>query len=245
MHYHTTKLIKSRFHFHNMVIVRFEEVSKYYRKSRFGNEFVVALDNVSFEIDGGIVGLNGPNGAGKTTAIRLMLRLIEPTKGRVVTNFSPYDVGYIPQEAHPDEFLTLYENMVLILRLHGLSKDKSRTVARELVTKFDLMSHADKPAFKLSEGLKRKSIVLPILFGLEKRCYVLDEPFEYLDYETRMAVISRLRELKVSGAAVVLSTHNLYEAKNILDKAIILKNKLVKIVEENEISRLEEFLIAS
>ena len=221
--------------------MKFDHVTKYYRAR---GSCIAALEDVSFEVGEGVTGLIGPNGAGKTTTIRLMLGLIKPSKGHIYRNFSFSDVAYIPQGAHPDDFLTLYENMVMTLRLHGRSKSVSELVARELINEFDLAEHAGKPAFKLSEGLKRKSLVIPVLFGLEKRLYILDEPFEYLDYETRLAVVDRLRELKARDAVIIISTHNIYEARQILDKAIVLRNRLIRILEPHEVQALENVLKA-
>ena len=130
----------------------------------------------------------------------------------------------------------------MILRLHDLPKKDSESVASKLIREFNLRSHANRPIFKLSEGLKRKSIVIPVLFGLEKRLYILDEPFEFLDYETRLEIVNRLRKLRDDGASVVISTHNIYEAKQVLDKAIILRNQLVKILEGGEVQMLEKIL---
>ena len=223
-------------------VVKFDGVTKYYR---VGGRCVAALEDVSFEIGEGVTGLVGPNGVGKTTAIRLMLGLIKPSRGHIYRNFSFSDVAYIPQGAHPDDFLTLYENMVVALRLHGLSKSASELVAKELIDEFGLAEHAGKPAFRLSEGLRRKSLVIPVLFGLEKKLYILDEPFEYLDYETRLAVVDRLRELKARGAVVVVSTHNIYEARQVLDRAIVLRNRLIRILELHEVQELENVLKAA
>lgn len=221
-------------------VVMFNNVSVYFHGPR--GTVVTALENVSFTITRGITGLIGPNGAGKTTTIRLMLGLLKPCKGSIIVNFKSSDVAYLPQAIHPDEFLTLYENILLLLRIHGEDRRRAEQIAKKLIKEFNLTEYANKPSFKLSEGLKRKSIVLPILFGLEKNVYILDEPFEFLDYDTRLVIIERLRQLKNDGRTVIISTHNIYEAKNILDRAILLKNRIVKIVEKEEVCILDKIL---
>ena len=98
-------------------VVKFDGVTKYYR---VGGRCVAALEDGSQwrGQDDGDTPHAGPNQA---------------IEGPHLQNFSFSDVAYILQGAHPDDFLTLYENMVVVLRLHGLSKSASELAARKLI----------------------------------------------------------------------------------------------------------------
>src|SRR5687767_4992948 len=107
-----------------------------------------ALDGVDLQIQKGTVyGLLGPNGAGKTTTIRILATLLAPTSGTatvlghdVVKEASAVrrKISLTGQYASVDEDLTGHENLVLVGRLMGLSREQSKARATQLLESFDL-----------------------------------------------------------------------------------------------------------
>jgi ABC-2 type transport system ATP-binding protein len=116
-----------------MSIVTLENVSK-----SFGP--VKAVDDVSIEIEKGeIFGLLGPNGAGKTTAIRIMLDIFKPDRGKVSVLGGPMDqqkkdrIGYLPEERGLYQDISLERCLVYLGSLKGLSLTEARVRTDEFL----------------------------------------------------------------------------------------------------------------
>jgi ABC-type multidrug transport system ATPase subunit len=217
------------------VLVRVVSVCKRYR---YGGVFIEALRDVSLEIQrGDIAYLLGPNGAGKTTLIRIITGVLRPDSGEVT--LSTRSIAYLPQDAEVNDYLTMFENMYLLLRVHGLSKKDAKRICMQIIKEFNLDCYRIVIAAKLSKGTRRKCLVLPILFGLDRDLYILDEPFEFLDIETRRVVCKRLRELSNSGKGALIASHNIHETKEVANKVYILNKRILDVVTGDRIRELD------
>ena len=197
---------------------------------RFGN--VIAVNNVSFEIyEGEIFGLLGPNGAGKTTTIRMLTGILKPDRGEA--KILGYDmakesliakkyIGVVPEEANPYPDLTVWDNMVLVGRLHGLSKNEIRKVSEELLDLLGIIDFRDRKAKTLSKGTRQKLLIAMALINKPKVLF-LDEPTSGLDVMSAKKIRGVIRELRNEGVTIFLTTHNIEEAGNICDRVAILK----------------------
>jgi ABC-2 type transport system ATP-binding protein len=214
-----------------MAAIEVEKLTK-----RFG-EFV-AVDHLSFEVeDGEIFGLLGPNGAGKSTLIRMLTTLIPPTEGTARVN--GYDIvraandvrqsiGVIPQAMTSDLDLSAEENLTIFAKLYGISRERRRSIIKELFKAVDLEQWADKPVKQFSGGMRRR---LEIARGLvhEPKIFFLDEPTTGLDPVSRVAVWEMLARLKRErDLTILLTTHYMDEADKLCDRiAIVDHGKLV------------------
>jgi LPS export ABC transporter ATP-binding protein len=152
----------------------------------FGGRSVV--DDVSVEITPGeVVGLLGPNGAGKTTSFHLILGLIPPNRGRVLLDGSEITrlpmfmrarrgVGYLPQEASIFRRMTVEENLLAVLELHGADAGNRRQRCDELIKEFGLTQVQKSPGYALSGGERRRAEIARALAS-DPRYMMLDEPF--------------------------------------------------------------------
>src|SRR3954451_1362030 len=131
---------------------------------RYGS--VTALDGLDLRVPHGtVLGVLGPNGAGKTTAVRVLTTLLTPDAG--TASVAGIDVrrdpdkvrkviGVSGQYAAVDEHLTGFENLDMVGRLYHLGRAPSRTRARELLERFDLIDAADRPVKTYSGGMRRR-----------------------------------------------------------------------------------------
>jgi ABC-2 type transport system ATP-binding protein len=192
---------------------------------------VRALDGVDFEAAPGTVfGLLGPNGAGKTTAVRVLTTLLRPDAGSacvagldVVRDAVKlrHRIGLAGQYAAVDENLTGLENLVMVGRLYGMPRAKAKERARELLTDFDLLDAADRPARTYSGGMRRRLDLADALVAKPPVLF-LDEPTTGLDPRSRLALWETIEGLVADGMTVLLTTQYLDEADRLADHIAVI-----------------------
>jgi lipooligosaccharide transport system ATP-binding protein len=202
---------------------------------RFGAR--TAVDGIDLEVPRGICfGLLGPNGAGKTTTLRMVYGVTRPDAGSV--HVFGIDVARDPRAVRARLGVTLQENVLIEaltpianLRVFGryhLLREPllSRRIA-ELIEFLELGSHAEVPVQRLSGGFKRRlAIALSLLNTPE--LLILDEPTTGLDPAVRLALWSRVRDLRAKGTTVLLTTHYMDEAQRLCDRvAIVADGKII------------------
>jgi ABC-2 type transport system ATP-binding protein len=190
-----------------------------------------AVDGVDLSIPaGGVHAVLGPNGAGKTTTIRMLATLLRPDAGtaRVFGHDVVRDpaavrarISLTGQYASVDEGLTARENLVLLGRLHGLSRRRAAGRAAELLEAFGLAA-ADRLVKTYSGGMRRR---LDVAAGLivPPDLLFLDEPTTGLDPRSRNDVWTMIRTLVAErGTTVLLTTQYLDEADRLADRIAVI-----------------------
>lgn len=192
---------------------------------------VLALDNVSFTVsEGEIFILLGANGAGKTTAINLFLNFIDPTSGEaridgIPTHREPLDakkkVAYVSENVMLYPNFTALQNLDYFARLGGrteYSKDDYRAVLKRV----GLQEDAHQKKLKgFSKGMRQKcGIAIAIL--KDAPAILLDEPTSGLDPQAAFEFQGLLGSLRSEGKGVLMSTHDIFRAKEIADTVGIM-----------------------
>ncbi len=205
------------------------------RTQGLGRDFktVTALDDLSIEVPAGIVfGFLGPNGAGKTTTIRLLLGLLEPTRGSA--EVLGHDVrtgadrirsasGALLEHTGLYERLTAEDNLEFQGRIARLPAAERRARSRELLTHFGLWERRTEPAGKWSRGMKQKLAVARALLA-RPRLIFLDEPTAGLDPVAAASLRDDLAALASrEGTTVFLTTHNLDEAERLCRRVAVIR----------------------
>jgi ABC-2 type transport system ATP-binding protein len=199
------------------------------RRHRTG---VLATDDVSLEVPAGeVFGLLGPNGAGKTTLVRQLVGVLRPESGRVTllgtdvtadARAASRVVAYLAQTEPALDELPVGLAVETAGRLRGLTRSRARTATRTLLDELSLGALRDRPLCRLSGGQRRLAQVATALVG-DRPVLVLDEPTTGLDALARRAVWELLRRRRTeSGTTVVLVTHNVLEAEQVLDRVAVL-----------------------
>ncbi|MGZ4277934.1 MAG: ABC transporter ATP-binding protein [Solirubrobacteraceae bacterium] len=192
---------------------------------RYGE--TLALDGLDLEVRGGeVYGYLGPNGAGKTTTIRLLLGLHRPSSGRAelfgVDAWSDpvtahRRVAYVAGEPFLWPSMTSAETFAFLGRLHG---DVDVAYRDELVERFALDTR--KKIRALSKG-NRQKVQLIAALATRADLLLLDEPTSGLDPLMEMALRDCVKEAKVRGQSVFLSSHILSEVEAVCDRVGILR----------------------
>ena len=193
---------------------------------------VLATDDVSLEVLAGeAFGLLGPNGAGKTTLVRLLVGVLRPEAGRV--SLLGQDVtadpraasrllAYLAQDEPALNELPVGLAVETTGRLRGLSRRDARSQTADLLDELGLADVQERPLTKLSGGQRRLAQVAAALIA-DRPLLVLDEPTTGLDALARRAVWDVLRRRRTeAGVTVVLVTHNVAEAEQVLDRVAVL-----------------------
>ena len=195
----------------------------------------VAVNGLNLEIQKGeIFSLLGTNGAGKTTSIKMLCCLLQPTSG--TASLMGYDIrkepdkikeiiGVSPQETAITGHLNTKENLLLMGGVSGLSKQKSRDRAEELMHFMGLEDRKDQTR-KLSGGMQRRLSIAMALMA-DPQILFLDEPTLGLDPHARRQVWEYIEKLR-NDKTILLTTHYLEEADALSDHlAIIHEGRII------------------
>jgi iron complex transport system ATP-binding protein len=195
------------------------------------------LRELSFTImPGEILGLIGPNAAGKTTVIRLLSRVLRPSRGVVLVDGVPASaldraavarhIAVVPQDV-PQGFPYTVEQLVLMGRFpHAPARFfESRAdlrVAREAMALTGVEALAAEPLARLSGG-ERQRVVLARALAQQPRLLVLDEPTAHLDLRYQAECVALLRRLhRDEGLGILIVSHDLNLAAEVSDRLLLL-----------------------
>ena len=193
------------------------------------------VDNISFEVPlGCISGLLGPNGAGKTTTFYIIAGLIKADKGDIflddenVSSFamhkrSKMGIKYLPQEPSIFQNLSVYENLLGLAELSFKRKEDIENFITKSIDEFNLSDILNHKGRQLSGGQRRKVEIARTL-AANPKIILLDEPFAGIDPIAIDEIKQVLIKLKNKNIGILITDHNVREALEICDHAIVINN---------------------
>ncbi len=187
-----------------------------------------AVDGVDFEVhQGEIFGLLGPNGSGKSTTIKLLLGLLNPTKGHIeVFGHSPRHVqtksriGYLPEESYLYRYLNSRETLDFFGNLFHLDKADRNNRAEQLLEMVGLGKTQTRAVGEFSKGMQRRIGLAQALIN-DPDLVILDEPTAGLDPIGCREVKDLIIALAKRGKTVILSSHLLSDVEDVCDRVVI------------------------
>ncbi len=187
-----------------------------------------AVDNVDFEVRRGeVFGLLGPNGSGKSTTVKLLLGLLNPTKGHIeVFGHSPRHVqtksriGYLPEESYLYRYLNSRETLDFFGNLFHLSKGERDNRAEQLLEMVGLGKTQTRAVGEFSKGMQRRIGLAQALIN-DPDLVILDEPTAGLDPIGCREVKDLIIALARRGKTVILSSHLLSDVEDVCDRVVI------------------------
>ena len=200
---------------------------------------VTAINSLSFRVElGETFGLIGPNGAGKTTLMRIIAEGLRYNEGEIKIFGKDLSkevltlIGYSPQENISYDLLTVEENLKFYADLYNISYKR----VEDLINIFKLPK--DKKAKDLSGGYKKR-LNLAISLIHNPKILILDEPSTGLDVSSRRELWELLKNLRDEGKTIILSTHHIEEAEQIIDRVAIINNgKIIAVGTVKELKKL-------
>ena len=190
----------------------------------------VAVDDVSFEVDKGVIfGLLGPNGAGKTTTIRMILNIILPDSGRVLFDGVPFSeetksrVGYLPEERGLYKKNKVGDTIEYFGSLKNMNRLDIKKQAKYWLEKFDIKDRVTGKVEELSKGNQQKiQFIISVLHKPD--LLILDEPFSGFDPVNQDLLKDLLIELKKSGKTIIFSTHQMEQVEKLCDRICLIND---------------------
>jgi len=193
------------------------------------------VDSISFEVPSGCIsGLLGPNGAGKTTTFYIIAGLIKADEGDIfladenVSSFamhkrSKMGIKYLPQEPSIFQNLSVYENLLGLAELSFKRKEDIENFITKSVDEFNLSEILNRKGRQLSGGQRRKVEIARTL-AANPKIILLDEPFAGIDPIAIDEIKQVLIKLKNKNIGILITDHNVREALEICDHAIVINN---------------------
>lgn len=209
-------------------VVACQRVSKVF-KDFWMRPRVRAVEDLSLEIrPHEIFGLLGPNGSGKSTTIKMILGLLNPSRGHIaVFGKSPSDVetkkriGYLPEESYLYPFLNARETLDYYGKLFELDHRTRAKRIDELLDMVGLQAAQHRPVREYSKGMQRRIGLAQALIN-DPDFLILDEPTTGLDPIGTRQVKDLIIELGRRGKTVLLSSHLLSDVEDVVDRMVIL-----------------------
>jgi len=204
----------------------------------------LAVDSISFEVaPGEIFGLLGPNGAGKSTTVKMLTGQLSPSAGSIhVLGMDARSqladiqarIGVCFEEKNLYTAMTATENLKFFASLFGIKLHD----ARSLLDRVDLAARADDRVADYSKGMRQRLMMARALLNTPDILF-LDEPTDGLDPVSARTIQGLIKEESARGAAVVLTTHDMYEADSLADRVAFINQGSILAMDAPEALKLQ------
>lgn len=209
-------------------MIEFQNVSKIYR----GGKVAVEDINLSFE-QGEFICFIGTSGSGKTTSMRMINRMTEPSKGKILIDGQDIQklnavelrrkIGYVIQSIGLMPHMTIRENITLVQKLLKVDQTKRDQTAEKMIDLVELPREMlDRYPSELSGGQQQRIGVVRAL-AADQDIILMDEPFGALDPITRDSLQDLVKDLQERlGKTIVFVTHDMDEALKLASRIAIM-----------------------
>jgi ABC-2 type transport system ATP-binding protein len=209
-----------------------------------------AVRDLTLEVrQGEVFGFLGPNGAGKTTSIKMLLGLVKPTGGKATILGQPMTdvevrqrIGFLPEHFRFQQWLTAEELLRLHGRLYGMTSAKLQERVPELLELVGLLPHRNQQLSEFSKGMLQRIGLAQALLN-DPRLIFLDEPTSGLDPVGRRLVRDIIRNQRLRGVTIFLSSHQLGEVEITSDRVGFIKHGELLAVKELQSLMPDEFTV--
>lgn len=202
-------------------LLLFEQVSKWYGT-------VLALNQVTLELTGGITGLVGANGAGKSTLLRMANGQLKPTLGQVsVRGVDAWDwrarrlVGYCPDIDAFYEDMSGRKFVWVMARLCGYTRSEATRRTEAVLARVGMTDRADRVVRGYSKGMRQRIKLAQALLH-DPELLILDEPLSGIDPIGRQELLELFQSLAAQGKCLLISSHELEALEKLTNHVVIM-----------------------
>lgn len=187
---------------------------------------ILAIKNVNIDVlEGDFISLVGSSSCGKSTLLNIIAGLDKESCGSITFTKENPKIGYMFQSDCLFPWLTIYENCLLGLKIEKKSTKENQEYVLNLLKKYNLYEFKDKYPTCLSGGMKQRIALIRTL-ALKPDILLLDEPFNALDYQSRLAISNDVYDIiKKEGQTAIMVTHDISEAVSMSSKVYVLSKR--------------------
>jgi ABC-2 type transport system ATP-binding protein len=190
---------------------------------------VLGVSDVTWKLDGGVVGLLGPNGAGKSTLMKMAAGLLAPSRGSLtVFGASPFAdatvrarIGYAPEHEKTYDELTARELVTALAILAGVPRAEAEKRAMAAIDTMGMAASANRRVKGFSKGMRQRT-KLASAIAHDPDLLLLDEPLTGVDPVARTAIVERIKGFAAAGKTIVVSSHVLYEIEALTTDIVVI-----------------------
>lgn len=191
----------------------------------YGENYLYKDFNIQFEKEK-VTALLGSSGSGKTTLIRILIGIEKYEKGQIL-GLENKNIAVVFQEDRLIKWLDVYDNIAFVLKTF-MNENEIRERIQKVLELVELWEYKDYKISSLSGGMQRR-VALARALAYISQILILDEPFKGLDYELKMRVITKMKEMLIEEKrTTILITHDMEEARLLGDVLYTFKDKPVK-----------------
>ncbi len=204
-------------------IVEIENLSKTYHSI---NGEVLSIDNISLNVyEGEFISILGSSGCGKSTILNIISGLDKNYSGNIKFNKNDIVIGYMLQNDSLFEWLSVWDNATLGLKVQKKLTKENKEYVNNLLIKYGLKDFMYKYPHSLSGGMRQRVALIRTL-AIKPDILLLDEPFNSLDYVTRLQVSDDVYNIiKSEKKTVIMVTHDIAECISMSERVVILSKR--------------------
>ena len=193
---------------------------------------ISAVNEVSFVLEPGqVLGCLGPNGSGKSTTVKMLLGMIEPTKGKVLfrgeeihKDLAGYRkrLGYVPEEPNLYGYLSGREYLEMVGTLRGMERKRREARIDALLHELSMHEHRHSAIGSYSKGMRQRILIIAALMD-NPDLLIFDEPLSGLDVVSALIFKNLVKSLGQMGKAIFYCSHVLEVVEKVCSHLIILR----------------------
>jgi ABC-2 type transport system ATP-binding protein len=191
-----------------------------------------AVKDVSFSLlPGQVLGCLGPNGSGKSTTVKMLIGMLEPTRGKVLFNGEDIqkdlagfrkNVGYVPEDPNLYPYLSGWEYLELVGTLRGMPRSTLERRVDALLDLFSLFPSRQASIASYSKGMRQRILLIAALMD-DPKLLIFDEPLSGLDVTTALIFKNLIKALGQHGRAIFYCSHVLEVVEQVCSHLLILR----------------------
>jgi len=192
-----------------------------------------ALQDISFEVKlGEALGIIGHNGAGKSTALKILSRIMRPTKGNMIVNGRLSALIEVAAGFHPD--LTGMENIFLHGTILGMSRREIQSKLDQIIAFSGIEEFIDTPVKRYSSGMYAR-LGFSIAAHVDPEVLIVDEVLSVGDFIFQQRCIERIQSVIKTGTTVLFVSHNLKAVTEVCPRTMLLEHGKVVAIDQTDV----------